>query len=129
MSVEIVAVLVAFGLAVVAGLIAWLSKGLINNLTRSAMDAMKKAHEIEVQLLEFKAKSANDLRIVEVAFLDYKIYVSNEHVRRGDHTAILSEIFRKIETIDDKLDTKMDRLEQRLNEKQDKENRRNTDPR
>lgn len=106
--------------------------------TDAAVKAQNHSHEVERDLLAYKAKAADDLRVVEVTYLEYKLYVSNEYVRRGDQTMVLSEIFRKIENLSalvgemgekmqERFDARMKAIEQRIEGKEDRQNRRNTD--
>lgn len=127
MPVELVAGLIVLAATVLVGFIAYLGRSYIgvmqstaDNAHTEAVSAKDKAHALEVALLENKAKSSDQMRAVEVAFLDYKLYVSNEYVRRGDHSAILGEIFRKLETLSASVENKMESIGRKLDGKQDR---------
>lgn len=116
-----------FGATALVGFIGYLCRSYITVMQDTAKSALSeagsakdKAHALEVTLLEDKAKFSDQMRTVEVAFLDYKLYVSNEYVRRGDHSAILGEIFRKIETLATSVDNKMDSIGRKIDGKQDR---------
>lgn len=73
------------------------------HMTSAASDAESaraKAHSLEVTLLEHKAGNEHQMRVVEVAFLEYKVHVANEYVKRGEHSAMMGEIFRKLDEQD-----------------------------
>lgn len=130
MPTEIVAGLVVLAATVLVGFIAYLGRSFIGVMQTTAsgaheeaVSAKDKAHSLEVSLLENKAKSSDQMRAVEVAFLDYKLYVSNEYVRRGDHSAILGEIFRKIESLSTSVENKMESIGRKIDGKQDKQDR------
>lgn len=85
-----------------------------------AEEANERAHVIELQQLRAAAIHADELKRIETDFLKYQLKVSQEYVLRGDHDAILGEIFKKLEALDVKVSNKFDRIDTRLEGKQDK---------
>lgn len=123
MTGEMWAAVVGSGVLVMGGLIGWVItwlKSEANDADDKAAAASVKAHELETDFLSYKALVANDLRVVERAFLEYKLYVSDEFVKRGDQSPILSEIFRKIESLTAEVrnsgEQMQNRFEQRIRE-------------
>jgi hypothetical protein len=66
-----------------------------------------------------------------VELLEYKLYVSNEFVRKDDHSDVITEIFRKLDNQNQQqdssfreirkwLDSKFENLANQLNSKQDR---------
>jgi translation elongation factor EF-Ts len=136
---EMWAAIVGSGVLVLGGLIGWVISWLrseASEAVQAAATAQEHSHKVERDFLAYQAKAAENLRVVEVTYLEYKLYVSNEYVRRGDQSAVLSEIFRKIEGLttlvgdmgekmQERFDARMKAIENRIDGKEDKQSRRN----
>jgi hypothetical protein len=113
--------------AVVAGfaVLGYTIRSYVEAMQKEMEAAEKKAHSLELELANQKTAMVQALRTVEVSFLEYKLHVSDEYVKRGDHTAILGEIFRKLEGLDIKFDARVGDLAKKIDGKQDRPNRAN----
>lgn len=127
MTNEMVVALVSIGAASILGLIAWLGKTTLDSLRDGLDDAQAHSNSVEKRVMQ-----------MEIDNLKFQVAASDTYVKRGDHTPVLSEIFRKIETTNTKIDslsdkfgTKMDAqheaLSRKLDNKQDRQDRRLND--
>lgn len=99
------------------GTVTW---GHVSKAQKMAEDANDRAHKIELDLLRSAAIHAEEIRRLESDSLKYQLKVSQDYVLRGDHDAILGEIFKKLDALDTKVGAKFDRIDTRLDSKQDK---------
>jgi len=111
-----------------AGVIFWAH---ISNATEQAKAAHFRAHENEKAHLEQRANHVEEMRKLEGMMLRQEIATLEGFVRKADHDAVTSEIFRKLEAQDRQtvsaftelrtwLNSKFDSLATQLNTKQDK---------
>lgn len=123
---------------VCGGGVGWLFTGHMKGTKEDAAAAQERAdqahgksHDLEVLVLKQRAEHTEDIRKVQVASLEYQLYVSNNFVKKPDHDAIVTEIFRKMENQDAQmsngfsalrtfLDNKFDQITLQLNSKQDR---------
>jgi hypothetical protein len=103
----------------------------LGHTQKNAVDAHAKAHSLELTVMEQRASHAEEMRKTQVELLEYKLYVSNEFVRKDDHSDVITEIFRKLDNQNQQqdssfreirkwLDSKFENLANQLNSKQDR---------
>lgn len=93
--------------------------------------AFKKAHSLEVTVLEQRAIHTEEMRKAQVALLEYQLHASTFFVPKADHADVINEIFRKLENQDRQqttnfteirnwLNTKFEALATQISNKQDR---------
>lgn len=117
MSTEIWAAIIGSLVLVVVtgvGVLFW------SHMTDSKEDsaaAHRKAHDLEIDMHRQATYHSEELRKADRALLEHKILVSNEYVRKSDHSEIITEVFRKLENQDKQMSAGFSGLRQWLDSK------------
>jgi hypothetical protein len=109
MTPELIAGFATVGATALLAFIGYLAANACSNIQRIAISASKKGDDLEKQLM------AHQMDCLKV-----QLDNTNTFVKKGELTAILADLFKKIDNMDTKIDRRLDAMDGKLDSKQDK---------